>query len=31
MNSQDQYTPERIADRMQIQDTMYRWTGWTLI
>lgn len=25
MNSQDQYTPGRIADRMQIQDTMYRW------
>jgi hypothetical protein len=21
----DQYSPERIADRMQIQDTMYRW------
>ena len=25
MNREDQYTVERIADRMQIQDTIYRW------
>ncbi len=25
MNKLNQYTPERIADRMQIQDIMYRW------
>jgi hypothetical protein len=25
MDRKDQYTPERIADRMQIQDLMYRW------
>ncbi|MGI4816194.1 MAG: nuclear transport factor 2 family protein [Janthinobacterium lividum] len=25
MKRQDQYTPERLADRAQIQDVMYRW------
>lgn len=25
MNVKDAYSPERIADRMQIQDVMYRW------